>query len=496
MIEREVKMGAWAGFALPGLDGIVAGVRAETRAPRTLMAVYYDTPDLRLARWGVSLRHRAGDGTGWTVKLPDGDDGPALVRRELTFEGPSGIIPDAAAALVVAYARGANMGPVARMRTVRTGVDLLDTEGTRVAEVVDDEVSVLHGGRVAARFRELEVEIGDRAPDDLLERVVATVRQAGAGEPDRTTKVVRALGPRALAPPEIVLAELGDKPTAAALVREAVAASVVRILRHDAGIRIGDDPEDVHQARVGTRRLRSDLRTFAPMLDEAWLTPLREELKWLAALLGAVRDADVLLDRLRTQTADLPGPDTAGLAPLLRRLAKQREEARAALLEAMSGRRYVELLDALVDAAQSPRYRAKADRSAVKVVPRLVRRPWKRLRTSVHALPSDPPPEDLHRIRILAKRARYAADAATPVGGKRARSFAAALADLQGVLGQHQDAMVAEAWLRTALADADPAAARAGAELIALERADATACRARWKPVWKKASDKKLRSWL
>ena len=46
------------------------------------MAVYYDTADLRLARWGVSLRHRTGDGTGWTVKLPEGEDGPALVARE------------------------------------------------------------------------------------------------------------------------------------------------------------------------------------------------------------------------------------------------------------------------------------------------------------------------------------------------------------------------------------------------------------------------------
>jgi len=496
VIEREVKMGAWAGFALPDLDGIVEGVRAEARPARTLSAVYYDTADLRLARWGVSLRHRAGDGTGWTVKLPEGDDGPALVRRELTFEGRPGAIPAEATALVTAYARGARLEAVARMRTVRTGVNLLDAEGTRVAEVVDDEVSVLHGGRVAARFREVEAEIGDRAPEDLLDRVVATLRQAGAGEPDPTTKVVRALGPRALGPPEIVLGDFGCKPTVAAVVRNTLATSVVRILRHDAGIRIGDDPEDVHQARVGTRRLRSDLRTFGPMLDEAWLARLRLELKWLADLLGAVRDADVLLARLRAQTAAVVEPDSAGLAPLLRQLAKQREDARLALLDAMTGPRYVELLDALVDAARAPRCRAEADRSAAKVVPDLVRRPWKRLRGAVRALSDDPPAADLHRIRILAKRARYAADGAAPTAGKEARSFAAALADLQGVLGEHQDAVVAEAWLRSSLTGAGPAVTLAGADLIAMEQADAAACRARWRQAWKRASGKKLRSWL
>lgn len=508
-IEREVKLGAWAGFALPDLDGVVEHIHAEDRAPRTLTAVYYDTPDLRLARWGVSLRHRSGDGTGWTVKLPEGENGPALVRRELTVEGPADALPDEASSLVRAYARGASLGPVARMRTVRTGVDLVDAEGTRVAEVVDDEVSVLHGGRVAARFRELEVEIGERAPDGLLEAVVSSLRRAGAGEPDPTTKVVRALGPRALAPPEIVPMEPGDEASAAAVLRETMAASVVRILRHDAGVRIGDDPEDVHQARVGTRRLRSDLRTFASLLDPGWLAPLREELRWLAGLLGAVRDADVLVERLRAQTATLLETDTAGLAPIFRQLEKQREDARAALLEALVGPRYVALLDSLVAAAQSPAaqsppYRngagrpAKrlAQRPAGKVVPGLAARPWEQLRDAVRSLPADPTDEDLHRVRILAKRARYAVEAAAPVAGKRAASLASALARLQGVLGDHHDAVVAEAWLRAALVEAGPGVALAGGELIALQRAEASASRERWKKAWTRASKKKLRSWL
>jgi len=496
--EREVKMGAWAGFELPPLDGIADGVTSVPRIPRNLLAVYYDTPDLRLARWGVTVRHRSGDGSGWTVKLPEGEEGPALVRRELTFEGPPEVMPEGAASLVRAYARNVPLGPVARIRTRREGVDLLDGEGAVVAEVVDDQVSVLHAGRVAERFREVEVEAGDRVPDGLLEEVVAGLRQAGAGAPDPTPKVIRALGARASAPPEIAPVTLGRRPAAADVVHQAMAVAVTRILRHDPGVRIGDDPEDVHQARVGTRRLRSDLRTFAPLLDQDWLVGIRDELRWLGGALGAVRDADVLLDRLRGQAAGLPEVDPAGVAPIFRRLATEREEARGRLLIVLDSGRYVDLLDRLVAAAQEPPVAKRAGRPAKDVVPDLVARPWRRLRREVKALPKKPPDEALHAVRIRAKRARYAAEAAAPLVGKRAAAFASALAGLQGVLGDHQDAVFAEAWLRGVIdgSGAEPAVAVAAEQLIAVQRRDAAANRRAWPEAWDRASRKKLRSWL
>lgn len=494
--ETEVKMGAWAGFELPALDGAADGVTAVARVPRTLLAVYYDTADLRLARWGVTVRHRTGDGNGWTVKLPEGEEGPALVRRELNFEGPAARMPAGATSLIRAYARGTPLLPVARIRTVRTGVDLLDGEGVVVAEVVDDEVSVLHGGRVATRFREVEVELGARPPAGLLENVVGLLRDAGAGAPDSTPKVIRALGSRALAPPEVELVTLGKRPSAADLVRQAISAAVDRIMRHDPGVRIGDDPEDVHQARVGTRRLRSDLRTFGPLLEEGWLSPLREELRWLAGALGAVRDADVLIERLRRQAAALPEPDTAALAPIFRRLAKDRDQARAELIEAMEGPRYVALLERLIDAAAQPRCRKSAEAPAAEVVPGLVAGPWRKLQKGVKALPADPPDADLHRIRILAKRTRYAAEAAAPLVGKKAAAFAKAVADLQEVLGDHQDAVVAEAWLRAAVEGADAAVSLAAGELIAVQMAEAAEGRRRWRKAWKRASAEKLRTWM
>ncbi len=494
--EREAKLGAWAGFALPDLTGVLDGVTVRALPERRLDATYFDTADLRLARWGASLRYRSGDGTGWTVKLADGDDGPALVRRELTFQGSaSSTVPAEVASLVRAYTRSAKLTAAARLRTVRRGVELLDGEGQRLAEVVDDEVSVYEGRKLASRFRELEVELEAGASTALLDAVVAALHRAGAGPVEPVPKVVRALGARAAAAAELVEHKPDDDPTAGDVVKAAITASVIRILRHDAGVRIGDDPEDVHQARVGTRRLRSDLQTFESLIDPEWLSDLVVELKWLGGALGAVRDADVLLERLRRQAASLAQDDAAGAAGIVRRLVQQREVARAALLDDMAGPRYIALLDQLVAAAQSPLLLPGADGKAANVLPNLVLRPWKKLVRSVGELDDPPPDEQLHAVRIRAKRCRYAVEAVASVAGKQARKMASAVAGLQGVLGDHQDAVVAEAWLREAAADEGVSTLVAG-ELIALERVEAEECRRAWWAAWRAARDPQLRKWL
>jgi CHAD domain-containing protein len=494
--EREVKLGARSDFRLPDLDRVFEGVTSAPLAERDLDAVYYDTDDLRLARWGVTVRHRTGEGTAWTVKLPEGEEGPALVRREVSWDGPPDTVPAEALDLVRAYARRSSLAPVAHIHTMRTGVVLSDVEGLLVAEVVDDEVSVLHDGEVVARFREVEVEVADRAPPGLLDAVVACLRHAGAGKPDSTPKLMRALGARALEPAELTSVDLDDHPSAADVVRSAMVGSVTRILRHDAGVRIGDDPEDVHQARVGTRRLRSDLRTFAPVLVDEWVVALRSELKWLSEELGGVRDADVLAERLRHQADALPERDSAGLAPLFRRLAKEREAAGARLLEAMASERYLDLLDRLVAGARSPALRPEADEPADQVVVDLMVRPWRHLKKAVGELGPEPSDDELHQVRIRTKRTRYPAEAAGAAVGGGTRKFTKALARLQQVLGDHQDAVVAEEWLRVAAGEAGAAEALAAGELIAVQRAEEAACRDAWPAAWKKVVKKKRRSGL
>src|SRR4029077_17095437 len=106
-------------------------------------------------------------------------------------------------------------------------------------------------------------------------------------------------GDAADAPPDVAEERRvkGDG-TVADLVRAAILRSLRQLVAYDPAIRLSDDPESVHKARVATRRLRSDLRTFRPVLEREWSEPLRAELQWLGRALGKVRDADVLLDAL------------------------------------------------------------------------------------------------------------------------------------------------------------------------------------------------------
>src|SRR5713226_2929737 len=200
MLEREVKLGAGPAFHLPDLNGIIDGLTVTPPEAVRLEPVYYDTADLRLARWGVSLRYRAGE--GWTLKLSPTTEQGILERDEITMPGGPKKPPAAALALVRAYVRTSQLVPVARLSTMRRRVRLLGADGSRVAEVVDDEVSVRDGRRVAARFREIEIEVaGADGNEAIVAPLVERLRAAGAGAPDPTPKHIRAIGPRAMEPP-------------------------------------------------------------------------------------------------------------------------------------------------------------------------------------------------------------------------------------------------------------------------------------------------------
>lgn len=548
-VEREVKLGADASFDLPDFAGALDGVAVGAPVVSELDAVYFDTGDLRLVRAGITVRHRHDGSRGeWTVKLPEGGgtDAAALQRREhtipaapgrvgndddeATFDdgglqeaarhdgglqdgglhdggvsaGGLGPVPPALDALVRAVVRTAPLIAVARLRTTRRRFVLTRPDGEPCGELDDDEVAVEVPGHspdgtaeeAQSRFREIEVEVTERAPAELLDALVTRLRAAGAREHDPSPKLARALGPRASAPAELIVPMLGDGPTAAEVIGAALTASVARIIEHDRVIRADADPEGVHQARVGTRRLRSDLRTFRPLLDRSWSDPLREELRWVAGELGTARDTDVLLARVVRQIEGLPAEDRVASAPLLDALRHQRADAQRALVAALDDRRYLELLDRLVDAANEPRLALEAAAPAADVLPRLVSSPWRKLRRAIAGLGDEPSDDDLHQVRIRAKRARYAADVARPVAGKPAAKLAGALSELQDVLGDVHDAVVTEAWLRAAVRSTTAQAALAAGMLVACQRAEAAESRHRWPSAWNAARAKKRTRWL
>lgn len=288
------------------------------------------------------------------------------------------------------------------------------------------------------------------------------------------------------------LTHLGEGATALDVVRSAVAGSTIKLVSDDPIVRLGDDPEGVHRTRVAARRLRSDLRTFLPLLDRDWAEALRDELTWLGRLLGPVRDAEVLGARLEGDGGDMIGLERASAKVLLDGLETDRLGARRRLLKGLRSRRYEELVARLVGAAREPvAPDGQAERPAVSVGS-LMKRPWAKLSRSAAALGSASSDAALHATRIKTKRVRYGAEALIPVFGKRAAHFAAAAEALQEVLGEHQDAVVASAWLaERGMEVDDQAVAFTAGRLAELEVAARDRAREAWPKAWRRLERRK-----
>ncbi|TMB84566.1 MAG: CHAD domain-containing protein [Chloroflexi bacterium] len=489
--ERELKLAAPGSFVVPDLTDDGLGVLAMQELPElTLTSTYYDSADLRLARSGVTLRYRTGEETGpaWTLKLPvAGHD--ALERDEHTFQGSPDVIPLEAAELVTALVRSAPIQPVASLETRRKRWMLCGADDEALAELADDQVTVLDGTRVVARFRELELE--SRGPDLVALRPIANrLRRAGAVLAEPVPKAVRALGPRASAAPDVTSVEVSPDDAAAKAVQAALSAGLARLIANDPPTRLGD-VEGLHQMRVATRRLRSDLRTFRPLIDERWGRGLSDELRWLGDRLGAVRDPDVQLGHLSGTAADL----RPGIDPYLQRLRDRQIAGRDALLEALRSERYVGLLDRMVDAIRDPLVTDRAHRRSRGELPKLLRRAWKRLDQTASALSASDAEESYHAVRIRAKRLRYAAEAIGPALGDRAAALArlaAAAADLQDLLGTMHDAVVTRIDLHATLQEATgPDYAFAAGRLVERCTAAVDEGRRRYPRAWKRL----LRRW-
>jgi inorganic triphosphatase YgiF len=307
------------------------------------------------------------------VKLPTE---AANIRDEISAAGPSTVPPGRLLDLVTAFTRGAPVQPVIVLNTQRVAYQLCDRDDRVAVEVVDDSVTVHDGRRAVLKFREIEAE-RKHGRAKLLDRVEATLRDAGAVVGDFTPKYVRALGLPAMEPPDWPAppSRLPKRPTAADVVAAALRRDIHRIISHDPLVRlrapVGVDDTAVHQMRVGCRRLRSDLRTFASLVNREWSARLRTELGWLAAALGLARDAEVLRERLRhTANADGLAPlDAVAVARIDADLTARHEDALAALDKVMGQERYHRLLDLLLAAAREPQLAGRADEPADLVLP-------------------------------------------------------------------------------------------------------------------------------
>jgi CHAD domain-containing protein len=456
--ERELKLDIDGSFALPPLDG-------EELPGRTFTSTYHDTPDRSLLRAGITLRRRLENGKSlWQLKLPRSD----RARSELEEPGGPVRVPKPLASLLTAHLRHGALEPVATLRTRRSGVRVLDGERP-VADVTVDVVDILDAGRSAGGFTEVEVELvgGDEAD---LKRLGRQLRRSGAKASTGVPKLHRVLEP----PPAEEVAP--DAPLVEQL-RQLLAAQLAEIEAHDPGVRLGEDAEDVHRFRVATRRTRALVRATRALYGET-LASLGEELRWLADALGPVRDLDVLLNHLRDEVARLDVDERRG-RELLLGLETAREDARAHLLEALGSPRYRALLDSFAVAIATLPPLPKG-----RTADGLAGAAFRKLQRAVDRLPPDPPDDELHGVRIKAKRARYAAELAALSDRSGAKRAVDALKHVQDVIGEHQDAVVAEERLRALMRARTAVAA---GRLIERERERRRAARAAYRDALERA---------
>ncbi len=496
-VEIERKFTVHGLYALPPLTDPNAGVvAAEPQPPLDLRATYYDVADLRLAREGITLRHRTGeDPARWTLKVPLPAVG-AHAREEVDVVAPATTVPGEIADLLTAWTRGATVVPVAVLRTKRRPFRLLGEDGGVLGELVDDTVSVLEGRRVVARFREIEVEGEESA---ALQWLGTAIRDAGAVAGEFVPKAIRALGARASAPPDLPLpTPVRKSDPAGDLVIQSLRANVRRLLIADIGVR-RDTGDAVHQMRVACRRMRSELKTFSSLVDPEWAEHLRTELSWLAEELGAARDFEVLAERIATIAGDAAAPlAPAPLGVILDELTRQQSVAAERVGNALRSPRYVRLVDGLVRAAQAPLLTVAAQHRADAVLPPLVRVAWQQLARSARRLRPSDAAERFHRTRILAKRARYAAEACAPVLGAPAERLAKGCAAVQTVLGELQDGAVATDFVRgiAAAHQTDGGVSFVAGQLVERERHASLRTQTDLLALWPTVDRKRVHGWL
>lgn len=280
---------------------------------------------------------------------------------------------------------------------------------------------------------------------------------------------------------EVVLAYLGEQ--------------AARLKSLDPAIR-RDEADAVHQMRVATRRLRAALQAYRDIFPAAATAYLRDELKWLGGVLGKSRDNEVLSEYLRAALAATPVESVIGPADarIVTHFARREVAARREVLAALDSPRYFAMLGELDLLLGDPPRTAAAVAPAAEVLPAAVARAYRRTRRRMKRARRAPagPARDvaLHETRKAAKRARYAAEAAQPAFGRKARRFAGRMKAITSILGDHQDAVSARAAARQIGVQAHLAGENAFSFGLLHERADRDSlkCADRAGRVWKRAA--------
>lgn len=444
----------------------VSGLAVVPDAAKELTDTYYDTEDWRLYRSGYALRvRRDGQGAEATMKALASAENGLRRRREISEALADGITtpkgaPGPVGERVRRIAGAADLRPLFEVRTRRrtfalrpetpsTGATVEDAAGDIRRAGVEQEAAVGEisldesefSGEASARLSRVEVEVGSEAVvHGGVGDFVDALRDALGLRPTETSKFRTGLSAAGLSP--AVAPDLGPTEIDASMSVGGVAFAILRrhfatMLAHEPGVRLGEDPEELHDMRVATRRLRAALKLYADVLPRR-AERYERDLRHFARALGDVRDLDVHLERLSGE-ASKNGETFVEVVAVLE---ERRVEAGRRMLEALDSNRYERFVASFSGTLRRGRSPAPTG-PILEVAPDLVRRRYRKVRKDVEALGEDSPPEDFHDLRKKGKRLRYALEPLQGIYGKPSEKMVRLLKTIQDDLGDHQDLIVA-----------------------------------------------------
>jgi inorganic triphosphatase YgiF len=460
-VEMEAKLLVPRAADLSAISRLtrIGELPLRSRGQARLHSIYLDTPALTLARHGMALRLRR-HGRRWeaTLKWSGAVRGDVHERFELSValpKPPALPLPEPPAAMrgrLAALVAGRPLIPILVSDIRRRLMDVLppaaSASAAPVAELALDVIRLRDPleRHPDAAYCEVEIERRHGSRRDIA-RLARRLRRDFKLERSTESKFSRGVS---LFHGASIIGSADQRVLGGDTVRQGmrhiVACQLCRIRRHDPGARLGEDPEELHDMRVATRRLREALRLFPAGIPARWRDPLARELRWLGRRLGAVRDLDVHLAMLNDFTAAAPAGFRPALGCLREHMASVRRRDRATMLASLDAPRYFGLLRRLERAAlargRRPSGAEPPPEPMVVAAERAIRKAFRRLMDRGQTIRATPCPEDLHALRIRAKRLRYLLEFFRELTGKPGRRLVKRLVALQDLLGGYHDAVV------------------------------------------------------
>ncbi len=428
---------------LPALRDALTQPRREK-----LEAVYFDTPDQMLWRHGFILRVRkSAQGFVQTVKQ---ETGSAVQRGEWEREIERGALDLPAieqtplAHLISRRRLREALRPAFEVHVERMSF-LLDHGEARIEGAIDRGEIEAAGRTLPISELELELKLGDQGALFDLARVVSSqgpLLLSFLSKAERGHLLAQGAWGRSAKASKLRL----DAGMTCGQAFQSICRSCLHdFMLNEAGFATSDRVEAIHQGRIAIRRLRAAMTLFKPMVRDDAYVKLQDELKWLAGLLGAARDLDVLCAKLPPLAEG--GAAHAGLQAFADRVEAKRRRFHQTVLEGTRTERARSLLVEMAAWIENGRWRKQAgDLPDARVASFAGMRLKKRAQALVRqgADLADLGPEARHRVRIEAKKLRYMGEFFVDVldevaNRKQLKRLVDALGELQTALGEMRD---------------------------------------------------------